>query len=98
MLVKKTIQEEVQVNFPVFRKYGGDLIKIISERNYIAVKEDGIEVKEGYPSTIQLYYSDGTTITEEQFNEVFEVAFDKIKNSTNKPEPKFYTKPYNVYL
>lgn len=80
MIVKTTTEKEIEVTYPQYRKYGGTLHKLLSDKDYIGVEVDEkwdwtkaykAEVMKGYYSTVAMIYSEGNEISEDDFNNAF---------------------------
>lgn len=88
MKVKTTTETEIEVMYPQYRKYGGTIHKITSDKNYIGVKVDEeyncimseykIEIMNGYERSTAGIFTEGTEVSEACFNNAFQKALSQI--------------------
>jgi hypothetical protein len=82
--VTKKETQEIEITFPVYKTNGSSFLKGISEKTWIVLRPciDSIGIHEPYE--LDEILSEGTDITEDEFNEKFIEVFNKIKS--HKPQ------------
>lgn len=72
--ITKTTTEEIDIDFPVYRKYCGNQVKITSPDSYTDVSNDYILPMTGAPKTASGCLYNGKPSTEQEFNEAYDSA------------------------
>lgn len=92
LTVTKTETQEVEINFPLYKKHSGSYYKGISEQEWLQLMPNikSISVCSS-PYQLDRVLTSGEDITEEEFNEKFMEVFNEIESY--KPEPSYTPEP-----
>jgi hypothetical protein len=77
--ITKKETQEIEITFPVYKKLSTAYYKVISEKESIQILPPINCISVCIPYELDEILSEGTDITEDEFNEKFIEVFNKIK-------------------
>jgi len=79
--IKKEIEEEIEIEFPLYYKYAG-YVKVVSPDTWIRTRVEGgefsVEKTKGIPTTVSNVILKGKPCTEEEFKAAYQTALNHI--------------------